>query len=346
MENTRKALYNQIFKETSNSPLQVMEFQGNTYYFKLDYKLGFGECHYSRVFAKLIFIKECLGIIKPGDVLLETTSGSGGRAAAAIATALGYYIKIAVPAGGEIAREQAIVKSGGELILTPKEDYVNGFPEFVKKFMSEHPGAIYLNHVMGDIYGRGYAVNGTAIDGFKPFVDEVASDGVSPDVVICPLGNGTTTLPMSTGFKSLFRKTQVVGFEAASSALVYRKLYGNLYEKIFEVDPKTLPRHNFPGTSTADPIFQVPALEAAVPFLDRVMLVTNHVINQNFITTTGSLPKGDTVMCDDVNYPNMEEFGRTGKAGFAVACEYVKTRKLKNKKILIPVFDAAWHYDS
>ena len=135
MKKTRKALYNRIFGETSNSPLQVMEFEGNTYYFKLDYKLGYGECHYSRVFSKLLFLKECLGIIKEGDTLLETTSGSGGRAAAALASALGYMIKIAVPAGGEIAREKAIVKVGGELILTPKEDYVNGFPEFVKKFL-------------------------------------------------------------------------------------------------------------------------------------------------------------------------------------------------------------------
>lgn len=345
----RKAQYEQMMSEVRNSPVTTIEFEGNTYHFKLEYKLPYGECHYSRVFLKLIYMKECLGIIKPGDVLLETTSGSGGRAAAAVATALGYKIKIAVPAGGEKARERAIEKAGAELFLTPAEAYVNGFPEFIKAFLAEHPGTKYINHVMGDISGRGSALNGAATDAFCPFVEEVVEAGIQPDVVICPLGNGTTTLPMATGFKSLFRKVMVVGFEAASAALAHRKRFPGEYQTMFGIDPAIIARHDLPGTTYANPMFPFPALEASIPHLNKVRLVTSDFVDNNFMNAVGFKPMDkneDVVKWDDLHHEAIAEFGRTGRAGFAVAVAMARKQGVSGKHFLVPVFDAAWHYDS
>ena len=345
----RQVLYNQILGSVQNSPIQTIEFEGNTYHFKLDYKLPYGECHYTRVFAKLIYLKECLGIIKPGDMLLETTSGSGGRAAASLAIALGYKITIALPAGGEKAREEAILKTGANLVLTPAELYVNGFPEFVKKFLKENPEAKYLNHVMGDIFGRGTAINGSSINAFRPFVEEVAAEGIVPDIVISPLGNGTTTLPMVTDFKALFRKVKVYGFESLASANAYRKFYPGKYERIFGVSPEILSRHDMPGSTPVNSTFALPALEKVIPLLDGVALVTSDKVNENFLEMTGYLPSEKSswiTKFDDHILEEMSEFGRTGKAGFAVAVKIAEKQDLKGKHFLIPVFDAAWHYDS
>ncbi len=352
----RKAQYEQMMSKVRSSPVTTIEFEGNTYHFKLDYKLPYGECHYSRVFLKLIYSKECLGIIQPGDLLLETTSGSGGRAAAATATALGYRIKIAVPAGGEKARERAIEEAGAELILTPAEAYVNGFPEFIKTFLAEHPEATYLKHMMGDIYGKGKGVNDTAIDAFRPFVDEVVEAGIQPDVVICPLGNGTTTLPMATGFKASFPNSKIVGFEAVSSALAYRKKHPKTldkkekYHEVFgDIDPSLVPRHDLPGTTHANPIFPVPALDAVIPHLDLVGLVTDDHIDRNFFDTFGFKPTDKSrwvVKWDDLHHEALAEFGRTGRAGFGVAVKMARMMEMSGKHFLVPVFDAAWHYDS
>lgn len=348
MTTDRIALYNTILGAVKNSPIETIEFEGNTYYFKLDYKLPYGECHYARVFSKLIYLKECLGIIKPGDTLLETTSGSGGRAAAAVATALGYKIVIALPAGGEKAREDAIVKAGAGLHLTPAGAYVSGFPEFIKKFIAEHPGTKYINHVMGDITGRGSAINGASIQAFLPFVTEVIESGIKPDVVISPLGNGTTTLPLVM-MKSLFRKVQVIGFESVSSGYAYRKRYPGEYERLFGVLPDIFSRHDLPGTSPSHTTFPMPALDAAIPLLDGVGLVTSDFVDNNFMNTVGFKPtdKSDWVVkWGDFHHDALTEFGRTGKAGFAVAVATARKEKMSGKHILVPVFDAAWHYDS
>ncbi len=335
--------------QVRNSPVTTIEFEGNTYHFKLDYKLPYGECHYSRVFLKLIYLKECLGLIKPGDVLLETTSGSGGRAAAAVATALGYQIKIAVPAGGEKARERAIEAAGAELILTPAEAYVNGFPEFIKNFLAENPGIKYLNHAMGDISGRGVSINDVSVNSFRPFIEEVLEAGIKPDVVICPLGNGTTTLPMVTGFKSLFRKSEVFGFESVLAGNAHRKYHPGKYKRIFGIDPDVFSRHDLPGSSPSHTTFPMPALDASIPLLDGVGLVTSDFTDNKFkeVADYKLSERSDWVVkWDDLHHEVLTEFGRTGRAGFAVAVKLARKKEMTGKHFLIPVFDAAWHYDS
>lgn len=344
IEKSRMDQFYQILNSVKSSVVKTFKIGGNNYHFKLEYTLPYGESHYSRIFAKLIFLKESLGIIKPGDSLLETTSGSGGRAAGSIAVALGYDIKIAIPAGGEKAREEAILKTGAELMLTPKESYVNGFPEFVKSLKDKFPDIKYLSHMMGDIYGRGTIVNEAALNAFRPFVDEVAELGISPDLVISPLGNGTNTLPLISGFRGLNRKTVVIGFESASSGFAYRKKYGNNYEDNFGVNPENLRRHNFPGTTPSRCIVPAPALDLSIKLLNKISLVTNDFIDQSFVEATGSLPKGEVVSMSKCPM-GMEDFGRTGLAGYFVALDYVTKNSLRDIDILIPVFDASWHYD-
>lgn len=350
MNTNRQNQWNTVLNAVKNSPVKTFEFEGNTYHFKCDYMLPYGECHYARIFSQLIYQKECLGIITPGDLLIETTSGSGGRAAAAVATALGYKIKIAVPAGGEKARENAITKAGGELELTPAEAYINGVADFVKRFLARHRDAKYLNHVAGDITGRGIeTVNETAIDAFRPFSREVADANIVPDILVAPLGNGTTTLSMGSELKSLFPSIIVVGFEAASSALVYRKKFPGKYQRVFGIeDPSVIARHDLPGTTYANPKWTVPALEACLPYVDKVGLVTSNHVDAAFMEAVGFKPTDKSewiVKWDDFHHEAINEFGRTGKAGFAVAVTIARKKGLSNKHFLIPVFDAAWHYD-
>lgn len=349
LSNERNVLYDAILGAVKNSPITTLEFEGNYYHFKLEYKLPYGECHYARVFSKLIYLKECLGVIKRGDTLLETTSGSGGRAAAAVATALGYRIIIGIPAGGEKAREEAITKAGGDLLLTPATQYINGFPAFIREYLAAHPGTKYVNHVMGDIFGRGRGINMVAIDAFRPFIYEVLEAGILPDFVICPLGNGTTTLPLTQEFQLLNPKVKTLGFESVAAAYAYRKVYPGEYEQVFGIIPEVFSGHDLPGSSPAQINFPMPALNAVIPLLSNIDLVTSTRVDLQFQKTVGFKPTDKcpwVTKWDDITHPIMQEFGRTGRAGFAVALTHARRQELHNKHFLVPVFDASWHYDS
>ena len=66
------------------------------------------------------------GDIKPGDALVEATSGNTGIALAMIAALKGYRMKIILPANSTAERCAAIQAYGAELILSPAEKGMEG----------------------------------------------------------------------------------------------------------------------------------------------------------------------------------------------------------------------------
>lgn len=348
----RKNRYKKMFKEVANTPLLKVEWQGNTYFFKCEYQNNYGNCHYARVFAYLLYLKEMLGIIKPGDVLLETTSGSGGRAAAAVATALGYTIHIGLPAGGEKAREQAIVKAGGILHLTPTEDYVSGFPKFVSDFLETNKGVKYINHCMSNILGRGSEINHGAIQAIASIVEESISQlndyGFDHyDYVVHPLGNGTTTLAFCEWFKEVCTETKVIGVESFASGFVFRKKFPELYKEKYGIEPTDFPRHNLPGTTPTTANFGMPALDASVEHLDEIVMVADAKLTDIYKQITGSELPSEIIRWDNIQVmplSEMGDFGRSAQVAIAVAQNIAKG--VTGKTFFIPVMDAIWHYDS
>jgi len=61
------------------------------------------------------------GDIRPGDALIEATSGNTGIALAMVAAILGYRIILVMPENQSLERRQVMAAYGAEIILTPKE---------------------------------------------------------------------------------------------------------------------------------------------------------------------------------------------------------------------------------
>jgi cysteine synthase B len=82
------------------------------------------------------------GFIKPGDTLVEATSGNTGIALAMAAAVRGYPIILIMPANATIERKQAMTAYGAELILVTQEDGMEGARDLALKMQSEGKGIV------------------------------------------------------------------------------------------------------------------------------------------------------------------------------------------------------------
>jgi cysteine synthase B len=110
---------------------------------KLENQNPFGSVK-DRIAKHMIEQAEKEGRLRPGQTLVEPSSGNTGIALAAIAQMKGYPIKILMPTSVSIERRQMLEVFGAELILTPGEEGSNGAVKRAQALAAEHPEWCFL----------------------------------------------------------------------------------------------------------------------------------------------------------------------------------------------------------
>lgn len=82
------------------------------------------------------------GEIKPGDTLIEATSGNTGIALAMAAAIMGYRMILIMPENLSIERRQSMRAYGAEIILTPKAGSMEQARDLAEKMRDEGKGII------------------------------------------------------------------------------------------------------------------------------------------------------------------------------------------------------------
>lgn len=93
-------------------------------------------------------IKE--GVLKPGQRIMEPSSGNTGIALAAIAAVKGNPITILMPESVSIERRQMLEVFGAQIILTPGAEGSNGAVRRAEKLASENPEWCFLHQYQND----------------------------------------------------------------------------------------------------------------------------------------------------------------------------------------------------
>lgn len=82
------------------------------------------------------------GVIKPGDTLIEATSGNTGIALAMAAAMMGYKMILVMPENQSVERRQLMKAYGAELILTPKQASMEGARDIAAAMQAQGEGII------------------------------------------------------------------------------------------------------------------------------------------------------------------------------------------------------------
>ena len=82
------------------------------------------------------------GQIKPGDTLIEPTSGNTGIALAMAAAMMGYRMVLVMPEHLSIERRQSMAAFGAQIVLTPKSVGMGGCRDVAEKMRDEGKGII------------------------------------------------------------------------------------------------------------------------------------------------------------------------------------------------------------
>jgi S-sulfo-L-cysteine synthase (O-acetyl-L-serine-dependent) len=111
----------------------------------------------------MIAAAEARGEIKPGDTLIEATSGNTGIALAMAAAIKGYKMLLIMPEDLSIERAQSMRAYGAELVLTPKTIGMEGARDWAEKLQAEGRGRVLDQFANADNPAAHYASTGPEI---------------------------------------------------------------------------------------------------------------------------------------------------------------------------------------
>jgi cysteine synthase B len=192
-----------------------------------------------RTARSLIDDAERRGMIRPGDTIMEPTSGNTGISLAMICRVRGYRLIAVMPDNVTVERRRLLELYGAEIVESPGEQGSNGSVELALRLSREN--GLHMPFQYGNPANPRAHYEGTA--------EEIVRDCPEVDVFVAGLGTGGTLMGCSRRLKEHRADIQVIACEPLQG------------------DPVS-------GLRSLDDGFVPPILD--ITRLDRKLLVGNH----------------------------------------------------------------------
>jgi cysteine synthase A len=165
-----------------------------------------------RIGFAMIEAAEREGRLKPGNVIVEPTSGNTGIALAFVCAAKGYRLILTMPESMSIERRKMLKLLGAELELTPAAQGMRGAIAKAEEILKQHPGAFmpqqFQNPANPEIHRRTTA-------------EEIWKDTHGAvDVVVAGIGTGGTVTGVGEVLKRRKHSLRMVAVEPEDSAVL------------------------------------------------------------------------------------------------------------------------------
>ncbi|PWS25791.1 cysteine synthase A [Enterococcus faecium] len=215
------AIYNSVTELIGKTPIvklnKIVPEDSADVFVKLEFFNPGGSVK-DRIALSMIEKAEHDGLLKPGDTIIEPTSGNTGIGLSMVGVAKGYKVIIVMPETMSIERRLLMKGYGAELILTPGADGISGSIREAERLAKENGYFLPLqfeneaNPLMhektaGPEIHQAFGVNGL-------------------DAFVAGIGTGGTITGAGRELKRVYPKIELIGVEPAESAILEGKEAG------------------------------------------------------------------------------------------------------------------------
>ncbi len=165
-----------------------------------------------RVGVAMVEAAEAAGLLAPGGVIIEPTSGNTGIGLALAAAIKGYRLILTMPDSMSVERRMLLAAYGAELVLTPGAEGMKGAIAKAEALRAELPGSWIPQQFENPA--------NPAIHQATTAQEIVADLGGAPDVFVAGVGTGGTLTGVGRALRALNPAVELVAVEPDTSAVL------------------------------------------------------------------------------------------------------------------------------